>query len=73
MMETDTRKKTQSPKKKEKAKAPDMTMRIGYSKRVNPLSDSARKRARKEWERLNMKRDHIKQFTTFKDEVHRIL
>jgi hypothetical protein len=61
------------PLKTKKIKVSDVHVNVGTSKRINPMSDSARKKARRAWESLNVKMDHIARFTTSRDKVHRVL
>lgn len=64
LMEAGGNQLQQSPVKKQRRKVSELNLNVGLGKRVDPHSDSARKKARKAWENLNVKKDHVMQFTT---------
>jgi hypothetical protein len=63
---------TPTKDKKHKRKASNAHLNVGLGKRVDPSDDSSRKIARKNWENLNIKKDHIKMFTD-KSKLGRVL
>lgn len=55
-----------------KKRVSDVHLNVGLGKRVDPFSDDERREARIKWERINIKKDHLKKFTE-KDKRHRVL
>lgn len=57
------------PKKK---KVSDLHLNVGLGKRVDPYFEDEKREARVKWEKINIKKDHLKKFTE-KDKQYRVL
>lgn len=55
-----------------KIKVSDVHLNVGLGKRVDPMTEEDRRAARNRWEKINIKKDHLKTFTE-KDKKHRVL
>lgn len=55
-----------------KVKVSDVHLNVGLGKRIDPAADDDRREARNRWEKINIKKDHLKKFTE-KDKKHRVL
>lgn len=55
-----------------KVKVSDVHLNVGLGKRIDPAIDEDRREARNRWEKINIKKDHLKKFTE-KDKKHRVL
>lgn len=66
------RSKSLSKLKPLKKRVSDVHLNVGLGKRVDPVSDDDRREARIKWEKINIKKDHLKKFTE-KDKRYRVL
>lgn len=67
-----SRSRSLSKLKPQKRRVSDLHLNVGLGKRVDPFSEEERKEARLKWEKINIKKDHLKKFTE-KDKRHRVL
>ena len=58
--------------KVKKVKVSDVHLNVGLGKRIDPFDEEDRREARNKWEKINIKKDHLKKFTE-KDKRHRVL